>query len=197
MDKNFFLVKERNLRESKQRFDSIIKNIDQRDGSYLDIGSQLGYFVFKMSSVGFFSTGIECSEYPHKYASSLSIVNNTHNANFINMCVDDNNIRNIPSYDVISILNVFHHLVYFLDFDSADTIMKEIARKTNNILIFESGEFGERDEYWSDCLKFMGEHPKEWIYDYLMSLGFSSVERIGEFSTHLNSHTRTLYICKK
>jgi len=197
MNKIFFLVKESNLRGCKQRADSIIENIDRTGGSYLDIGSQIGYFVFRMSNLGFFSTGIECSKYPHKYASSLSVINEAHNTNFINMCVDNNNIKNIPSYDVISILNVFHHLVYFLGFDNADCIMKEITNKTNDILIFESGEFGESGEYWSDCLNFMGEEPKEWIYEYLVSLGFSKVDRIGEFPTHLNSHVRTLYVCKK
>jgi hypothetical protein len=194
---SFFSFNEKHLRDSEERVDLMIRNLDQKQGSYLDIGSQIGYFVFKMSEVGFFSTGIECSQYPHKYANSLSVINNSNNVNFINMCIDDDNIKCIPSYDIVSVLNVFHHWVYFSGYDSADLIMREVFKKTNKILFFESGEFDEKDEYWSDCLSFMGGDSKKWLHQYLLSLGFSSVEQLDNFSTHLNKHNRTLYMCKK
>jgi len=197
MKKKFFVFNEKHLRVSEERVNLMIKNLDQHSGSYLDIGSQIGYFVFKMSANGFFSTGVECSKYPHKYASTLSIINESRNVNFINMCIDEKNIKLMPSYDVVSVLNVFHHLVYFLGYDAADSIMREIANKTNKTLFFESGEFEEKDEYWSACLDFMGDDSKVWLHKYLYSLGFSKVERLGDFSTHLNKHERALYICKK
>ena len=50
------------------------------------------------------------------------------------MCIDSKNIKNIPNFDVISSLNVFHHLVYFLGFDAADIIMKQLVSKTNSKL---------------------------------------------------------------
>ena len=113
------------------------------------------------------------------------------------MCIDDDNIKCIPSYDIVSVLNVFHHWVYFSGYDSADLIMREVFKKTNKILFFESGEFDEKDEYWSDCLSFMGGDSKKWLHQYLLSLGFSSVEQLDNFSTHLNKHNRTLFMCKK
>jgi len=197
MDKSFFVFNEKHLRDSENRAKLIIKNIGKEKGSYVDIGSQIGYFVFKLSDVGFFSTGVECSKYPHKYADSLRVINERDNVNFINMCIDSDNIKTLPNYDIVSLLNVFHHLVYFLGYDSADSIMKEIFNKTNKILFFESGEFEEKNEYWSDCLNFMGDNSKKWIHNYLLSLGFSSVEQLDVFPTHLNAHNRALYICKK
>ena len=197
MKKSFFLVKNKNLRESELRSQKIIASLNFNSGSYLDIGSQLGYFVFKMAESGFFSTGIEASKYPHNYANSLKIVNDNDNVCFINMSIDIQNVKNLPSYDVISILNVFHHLIYFYNFKDADIIMKELVSKTNKTLFFETGEFEEKGEYWSDCLSFMGEDSKKWVFNYLKSLGFSSVSKIAEFPTHLNDHRRTLYCCSK
>ena len=197
MKNSFFLVKDKNLRESESRAKLIIESLQEKTGSYLDIGSQLGYFVFKMADSGFFATGIEASKYPHNYASSLKVINNDHNACFINMSIDSSNVKNLPSYDVISILNVFHHLVYFYSFKDADIIMKELVSKTNKTLFFETGEFEEQGEYWTDCLSFMGKDSKNWTFNYLKSLGFANVSKIGEFSTHLNNHSRTLYCCTK
>jgi len=197
MNNKFFLIKDKSLRESDNRSNLIVDNVDKSSGSYLDIGSQLGYFVFKMAEVGFVSTGIECSKYPHKYASSLKVINENNNVSFINMCIDSKNIINIPNFDVISMLNVFHHLVYFLGFDAADIIMKQLASKTNSKLFFETGEYEEKGEYWSDSLSFMKSDSKSWIYNYLCSLGFSTVSIIGEFPTHLNNHHRTLFCCNK
>ena len=196
--KNIFpIVKDKNLRESETRADLIIENLDNSSGSYLDIGSQLGYFVFKMAETGFFSTGIESSKYPHSYANSLKVINDEDNVCFINMSIDSNNVKNLPTYDVVSILNVFHHLVYFNSFKDADIIMKELVSKTNKILFFETGEFEEKGEYWSDCLSFMGKDSKKWVFNYLKTLGFSNVSKIAEFPTHLNDHKRTLYCCSK
>jgi len=193
----FFIVNNVSMRDSADRADLIVERIKSIKGSYLDIGSQLGYFVFRVSDRNFFATGIECSKNPFLYSNSLKVINRKQNVDFINMCIDSRNVYNLPSYDVVSVLNVFHHFVYFYGYDQADEIMKEIANKTNKMMFFETGEYEEKGEYWSESLDFMGHDTKTWIYDYLKSLGFSEVVEIGEFGTHLNEHKRTLYACHK
>lgn len=197
MTNKFRIIKNNNIRESDKRIDLIISSVGEMSGSYLDVGSQLGYFVFKMSEKGFFSMGIESERYAYSYSNSLKVINENENVVFMNKSIDNDNIKDIPSFDVVSIMNVFHHLVYFLGFDNADIVMRELYNKTNKILFFETGEYEEKGEYWSDCLSFMGEDSSVWIHSYLLKIGFSDVKKIGESSTHLNPHKRTLYLCCK
>lgn len=197
MKNKFPIIKNNNLRVSDKRLDLIVSSVGEIRGSYLDVGSQLGYFVFRMSEKGFFSMGIESEKYACSYSNSLKVINENENVAFINKSINNDNIKDIPSFDVVSILNVFHHLVYFLGFDNADIVMRELYNKTNKILFFETGEFEEKGQYWSDCLSFMGDDSSVWIHSYLLEIGFSDVKKIDKFSTHLNSHKRTLYLCSK
>jgi 2-polyprenyl-3-methyl-5-hydroxy-6-metoxy-1,4-benzoquinol methylase len=200
MKEKFYLCRNYSYRDSNDRVavlkDKILSE-NSETKTYLDIGSQFGYFVFKMAEEGYFTMGIECNKLFYNYSYSLVKINNLSNVSIVNDCINDKSIKNIPNFEYISILNVFHHLVYFQGFEKADEIMKTIVQKTNKGMFFETGEFEEKNEYWTDCLSFMGENSAEWTENYLNSLGFSKVEVIGKFTNHLNGHERTFYYCKK
>ena len=75
----FMLVSDTFLRGSLERSNLILDKIKAMSGSYLDIGSQLGYFVLKVSELDFIATGIECSEMPYRYSNSLKEIYNKNN----------------------------------------------------------------------------------------------------------------------
>ena len=184
-------------RTSDDRLNEMFKNLKINNGSYLDIGSQIGYFVFNFNNSGFFATGIEMNPYSSDYASCLSILNNTKNINFINSTINPYTVKNLPDYDVISMLSVFHHLVHFQGKNAAEDILNNLVLKCKKTFFFETGEFEEKGFYWSDSLSFFGKKSSCYIEDYLKSFDFSEVRCIGRYSTHLTNHKRSLFVCHR
>ena len=133
----------------------------------------------------------------YMYSVLIGILNKSINVSFINTELTSKISENIPSYDIISFLNVFHHIVHFQGFDEANIIMKDLYNKTNKYFIFETGQYNEKGCYWSNDLSFMGETPNQWLFDYLKSLGYSEVKLISKFNTHLNDEERSFFICIK
>jgi hypothetical protein len=194
---HFLFRSSQDQRSSDDRLDLITTNLPQSPGSYLDVGSQLGYFVLKISEKGFLSTGIEVNPVSYNYSSSLMRLNDVKNVSFLNFSLDIDSASSLPDFDVISILSVYHHMVYFAGKEKADTALRILISKCKKTFFFETGEFEEKDFYWTDGLSFMGPNSSEGIENFLMSFGFTSVKKIGENPTHLTSHKRSLFKCEK
>ena len=187
-------------RLSNERIDVIKANIDlSKVSTYIDIGSQLGYFVYKINETNnsIFSTGIEMNKVSYVYSLLIGILNNSTNTSFVNTELTSETVKNIHCYDVISYLNVFHHIVHFKGFEEADNIMNVLYKKTNTYFIFETGQYNEKGHYWTNYLSFMEDTPIEWITDYLKKLGFYDVKLITKFKTHLGEVERGFFICTK
>lgn len=187
-------------RNCHDRLSAIRENINfSCIGSYLDIGSQLGYFVFDLAKLNktMIAHGIEMNTIACAYSTSILFLNNLKNISFSNTKINPEIVKKIPKYDVISFLDVFHHIVFFDGHEAADEIMHQLYKKCNLYFIFETGQYDEKGYYWSKKLNFMDKNPTKWINDYLLSLGYSEVKLIGEFSTHLSNKKRALFLCKK
>lgn len=189
-----------NQRNCDDRILSIKENVDlSRIGFYMDIGSQLGYFVFRLcelnkSTIG---CGIERDSIACNYANSLVALNHVKNVSFINCRLNESSVKTLPTCDMISLLNVFHHIVYFNGFDAANSIMQQLYHKCNLYFIFETGQFNEKVQPWSNSLDFMGDNPEKWIQEYLIGLGYKDVRLAGRFATHVGSIKRAFFICFK
>ena len=187
-------------RLSNERIDIMKANIDlSQVSTYLDIGSQLGYFIYKISETNnsIFSTGIEMNKVSYTYSLLVGILNNSTNTSFLNTELTSDSVQNIHCYDVISCLNIFHHIVHFKGFEEADNIMNVLYKKTNAYFIFETGQYNEKGHYWTDDLSFMKDTPIKWIIEYLKKIGFYDVKLITKFKTHLGDEERGFFICTK
>ena len=79
-------------RSSDDRVVIIKENMPELPGSYLDVGSQLGYFVLKMSEEGFLSCGIEANPVSCIYAANIANLNGVKNVSFLNFALDLNTV---------------------------------------------------------------------------------------------------------
>ncbi len=183
-------------RNTEDRVKFIEKNLDfKKIGSFLDIGSLFGYFVFRLAEKRkIFGQGMDISSIYTAYSRAIADLNEIENVSFTTMKLTKESVNTLPKYDLILFLNVFHHIVHFEGFPAADKIMKTLAKKCR-YFVFETGIFTEKGEYWSDDLAFMGKYPELWIREYLGKLGFSIIA-VKNFSTHLNSIKRPMFICK-
>lgn len=198
-DPNSFLqniITSASRENTQKRVEFITANLPKDDvHSYIDIGSQIGYFVFKMQEWNnLYSIGIEMNSIAHNVASQLSAINGRDKIGFINSKIDASTVKSIPSVDVISFLNVFHHINHFDSFDAANNIVQTLQKKCK-YFIFETGQYNEKGYYWSEDLSFMGNDSDNWIKEYLKQSSFEIIAS-HNFTTHLSDNTRLLCVCR-
>lgn len=179
------------------RLHLISENINlKKIHSYLDIGSQLGYFVFKIAENSHIqATGIEQDRRAYYYAKSLEVLNQTPNTKFIYQYLTPQIARGLEKFDMISLLSVFHHLVTFQGFKAADQIVDALVKKCR-YFVFETGQEDERNMQWSKNLTFMDRSPKHWLKEYLQSKGLKVI-RHSLVPTHLSKVDRSFFICAR
>jgi hypothetical protein len=131
----------------------------------------------------------------YAYSNAIIVLNDLENVSFTNCKFTPEIAEKLPQYDLISFLNVFHHIVHFDSFDTADKIMKILVGKCH-YFVFETGQYNEKGYYWSKDLKFMGNDPDSWVAEYLASLGYT-ILCAEHFRTHLSNNTRSFVCCSK
>jgi hypothetical protein len=184
-------------KETNVRLEAMIESLAfNKINSYLDIGSQFGYFVFKLAEkYPIISHGIEMDKTSYTYSVVLSILNDCSRVSFDNSYLTPEISEKLPKYDLISFLNVFHHIVHFDKYDTASKIMQILSTKCN-FFVFETGQYNEKGYYWSEDLKFMGDNPDKWVKEYLISLGYRIIS-VNNVTTHLSEKTRSFVCCER
>lgn len=168
----------------------------EKISTYLDIGSQLGFFVFSLAEDLDLdkAVGIEQHTRSYQYAQSLLELNQVNCVKFKHLTLTPKLARTIESYDLISILSVFHHLVVHQGFNAADTIINELVKRCR-YFVFETGQVDEVIMPWSHEMNFMKPNPNSWIESYLENKGLQII-KTAKFPTHLSPINRGLYVCR-
>ena len=73
-----------------------------RRGSFLDIGCQHGYFVFRAAEHGLTAQGVERESIANQVARLLAVGNEISRASFIRMDVSPETVDDLPSADVVA-----------------------------------------------------------------------------------------------
>ena len=170
--------------------------ISDRKGAFLDIGCNIGYFSFNAAEVGCFSYGVEANDFNITCCNAIKSSMRVNNCQFIKGLVDDRFVQQMPSFDTVLNLSVFHHWVKAYGADGAQNMMRLLAQKCST-LIFETGQSDEVNTKWAEQLTFMGDNPKEWIEEFLLDIGFTDVKVIGTFPTGLTDVDRYLFVATK
>ena len=165
--------------------------------NYLDLGSNMGFFIYRAGQLGITSIGIDNSWSNVSLSKLLASKYMKQNIGFLFGEINIQTIRSLPKFDIISILSVFHHLVFSFGFHEADKIMCEIVNKTNRYLFFETGQYNEKTNYDWSVLSFMGNDCIGWIHAYLSKLGFQKITLLGEIPTHLSGVNRGFFVAEK
>lgn len=180
-------------RECAERFEAISRVLPNKPFSFMDLGCNSGYFVFRLAERGGFGLGIEAGRNEIMVCQSLAALHRIKNVSFSRLPIAPENSSILPKVDVVVFMSVFHHFVRHFGPEAAMKMLSDIASKAERFLIFETGQPNE-DSSWADKLSFMGNNPKVWIIDMLKSLGFDLVHDLGQFSTSVSAVKRHLLI---
>lgn len=186
---------ERNCKTRWTLIESALDKHHIKPGSFLDIGSQVGYYVFQFAQKGFVSQGLEMNQRTVAYARVLANLNQTEHVSFNCGTITPEFAKKLPNYTVISMLSVFHHLLHFQGEKAALDILRQLAQKSSSAFFFESGEPTEEGYYWSKAIqKLTKEKYDHWVRSFFAKLGFKTIIALGTSPNHLNDTHRTLYL---
>ena len=183
-------------RGCQDRWECIEQNLPSNHFSFLDIGSQVGYFTLSAAHKGAFAIGIERDKVYRKLAQAQAALHNLPLANFYNMELNSDSVVLLPEVDVTICLSVYHHWVREWSQEEADKIFSRLCSHTG-MMFFETGQCNEKNVDWAADMSFMGADPKAWGIQYLEDKGFDRVAVIGEFPTHLSDVERYLVFATK
>jgi SAM-dependent methyltransferase len=182
-------------RECRERFNAFSAALPSDARSCIDIGCNIGYFTFRMAARGGICLGFDVGRNEVSYARGLAALNGVRNVAFMQYEITPDNVLGLPHADVIICMSVFHHWARKLGLAEATRIVDGFSKRCN-FLVFETGQHNEVDTRWARNLSFMGDDCDAWIQQFLRARGFSSVSRLGEFSTTLSAVPRHLYLAR-
>ena len=170
--------------------------------SLKDIGCCVGFFCHKAAeSFNMHTIGIDNNDQFLRIARyTKQYVKNGENESFYNMTMDKNNVETLPQTDATILFSLWHHWVFHYGLETATQMLKIVWSRTNNVLLFESGEEETQEEF---NLPF-DKKASDWLMDYLLfNLDDAEVERVGEFSVgnyahyEIKDHKRTVFAIVK
>jgi cyclopropane fatty-acyl-phospholipid synthase-like methyltransferase len=167
-------------RDVGQRWELMESKLLESDKNVVDLGCSEGFFSMKMAQKGLFTLGLDISPGRLKTAIAHQVNAETHNVAFMFQQLTPKAIERLPVFDVVILTSVFHHLVQFKGMEETDAIMAAIKSKVGRVMFFDTGQSNELHHAWHSLLPDMGEDPAEWIKNYLLELGFSKVDYIGD-----------------
>lgn len=158
--------------------------------SAMDIGCNVGFFCFSLAEKGIPTLGVEADERVLRIARYAARKINTSAVSFLNMHVSPENVRLLPSVDVVTVMSVWHHWCGSYGFEEATKLLGTIWSKSQKLMFFESGQ---RDIMGADGLPKYGlpkmePSPKEWFTRYLDKTCIGGrVYHVGDFPAFSSS----------
>ena len=93
-------------------------------------------------------------------------------------------------------MSVMHHMMYSKGADYCKNILIALRKAIGKVMIFEMGQSNELKNKWATRLPNMGDNPHKWIRNFLLSAGFSMVEKIGESDSYQKDQNRAIFKVK-
>ncbi len=165
-----------------------------RAQSVLDLGCAEGFYVIQAAKeCGCISLGIESNTRRLNVAQSQLVMEKIMPAGFLLGSVDEQLLDKLPRFDLVIFMSVMHHMMYKNGENYCRLILQKLRPKIGKAMIFEMGQSDEDIHEWSRKLPDMGANPHEWIERFLLSCGFSRVEKIGESDSFRSGRRRAIF----
>ena len=138
--------------------------------SLLDIGCNVGFYVVEAAKRGHFAAGLDQPTFAnalHTIARHLRL----DNVLTIGLRVSPDNVKSLPSFDCIIMLQVFHHLCRAYGQEQGLHMLTTIYGKANRCLLFETESPNHTSEKFKASLPDMGDDSEQWVRSFFEQLG--------------------------
>lgn len=183
-------------RQCADRFAAFSPLLPEAPLSFMDIGCNRGYFVFRLAERGGFGLGLDTGRNEIMVARALAELHEVRNVAFAEYKLSPDNIVTLPGVDLVVFLSLFHHFVRHFGEAAALDMLAAIAGRAKRFLVFETGQPDE-DSDWARELAFMGKDVKAWAEETLGGFGFDRVHHLGRFPTSVSAVERHLLLAER
>lgn len=162
------------------------KKIDEKltaGTSVLDIGCDVGYFVFKAAEKGCLAWGVDNNIYAIITANYAKEKIRSSNSQFFLQQIDESNIDLLPEFDYIIFVSVFHHWCLLYGFDKAKLMLAKLLKKAKRGLFFEMGQEEMASKYNIPAVD--GDF-KDWLKNFLEQVSGREAQILGEFDVFVD-----------
>lgn len=177
------------MRDSQDRCKTINAYLGDVSGMrILDIGASLGYVCYYFSDRGAVTEGWEYNPKNVEVARLVGEINGI-DTTIKTKAFDNETVTNIKKgdYDVVMLLSVLHHTIYYNSLEYTQKLMKKLLDNTPTVIV-ELARKGEDPKlYWDKKL------PKNELEIFDLVKNDVEIKKIGEFSNHLSNKKRPLY----
>lgn len=171
--------------------DYLRSDIQYKKLNILDVGSSLGYMPLYFGNLNNKVLGIDSNSNNIAVSNFLAQLNNNPDINFKIASFDEKYVNNMPYYyDATFIFSVLHHIINEKGIDFVQDLMVNLLDKTPMLFVELAIKEEKVDFPWRSTLP---DNP----LDIFAKCKNYSVEKIGEFKTHLSDVKRPLYVVKK
>jgi hypothetical protein len=170
-------------RQCEDRLAIIRTHLPANSRNMIDLGSNSGFYLFRLAELGLICHGLERDAELVYFTNLGNYLLNGKGISCECGKLDLAYIQGMPDYDVILCLSLMHHIILEDGMETAEEILRGLARKTRHVLFFEMGQSNEIAADWSADLPAMEPNPEVWIWEWLKRCGFQEVIRIGSSRT--------------
>lgn len=173
--------------DTKIKSDFFAKVLDDiKPNSYVDFGSNLGYYVFWAAQHGIYSTGIDYNLEYISVCNAIKTRHNVENANFVNTNLQ-NSLSSIIPVDFMTVFNVIHHLYNRTEqYRNMERLVGDFAQLAKDVLFEVPNENDPKGHKWT-----MDTGYTEALFAETAHKTFTSVTRIPGQTEH-----RPYYLCR-
>ena len=153
-----------------KRWDVIKAELPADPASVLDIGCNLGFYTIASAKLGHFAMGVDIRE----YATLLSVIRNRLKLSTVvpvELKLSPQNTQSLPAFDVIIMLQVFHHLCVAYGADDASDMLRTIWQRTRSKFIFEVEPSSGAKGAFLKAMPDMGDDIEAWLRETLSKDG--------------------------
>jgi SAM-dependent methyltransferase len=170
-------------RNSNARLDMIEKNVDFNDKTVLDLGCSGGFFSFSLAKKAKSITAIDANQDMINRNREIADRLGCKNIEFRYSHINPESLKELPKYDVVLFLSVFHHIIASSDtyewndesgVESAQEVLDTVS-KLGSVYIFEMGRPDEGTKLGRIVGERIGE-PRDWVPQNVFGAGFKNIQ---------------------
>lgn len=172
-------------RDYQRRLEIIESEVDFSGKRVLDLGCSGGFFTFSLASKAKEIVAVDADPHMIERNNKANEKLGYDNITFLNREITPAFLEELPKFDVVLFLSVFHHMITGLStYDWTDSAGSENAfsvleqiRKTADIVVFEMGGTDEGFHWCNELAARVRAHDK-WVTTNVFSSEFRDVKKL-------------------
>ncbi len=183
-------------REWRVRWGAISQVIqDYKASTVMDIGCAEGWFLRRAAEdFKCFSIGVEMNDNRLGLGEMIRLYNGSERYAVIKASLSVEDIKKLPSMDVVLCLSVVHHIIKQDGVESGVDFVRALAKRTNKAFVFEMGTSDEKS--FEGRMPDMPNGQDDFIKHFLKDAGLTNIRVIDKSESIKKDAVRSIFVAE-